>query len=354
MTNNPGVIVISEKLSRYLTVYFDLVSLKRFFERVKDSEVFPAVIIYPFMRDSCLIIYQVHKDIIGTTDEVPFAIKEFRNKIKLFEKGGNEKVFKEILKQQFDEFGFETDNLGFYLNENRQTIGSTIYVGNTLRRLQNLREIKENDKPEIYYVSQEIGSEVQAFIKVLEKEIPMLQKNSAIESGFNELEAFEIIYKDINHTRLFNGNDLNNVFKYRLLIILQECFAVMWISENYDSRIIDRDFVDEYFIQRFINIRMDSIIDSLINLKKFYISQFNELDNSTHGELSIALEDYMLHSFEKVAVLRNTIHYDKVKNFYDYFIEDEMIDLTGILNLNRIIFKCIDEFLSISNIPSQY
>lgn len=336
-------------------MYFDLVSLKRFLLRVQGNDVFNSVISYTLMRDSCLIIYQVHKDILRTTDEVPFAIKEFRNKIKLFEKGGNEKVFKKILKQQIEEFGFETDNLGFYLNENRQTIGSTIYVGNALRRLQNLRKIKEDDKPRIYYVAQDIGSQLQRFIEGLEKSLPMLQKHSAVESDFNVLEDIKVIYKDINHTRLFNGNGIENVFKYRLLIILQECFSVMWISKNYDSSIIDRDFVDEYFLQRFINIRMDSIIDSLINLRKFYTSQFDELDKLTQGELSISLGDYMLYSFERVAELRNTIHYDDVKNFYDYFIDGEVItNLTEILNLNRTIFKCIDKFLSISNIPSQY
>src|SRR5690606_7871701 len=130
-------------------------------------------------------------------------------------------------------------------------------------------------------------------------------------------------FKDINHTKLFSGNDLEDVFKYRLLVILQECFAVMWIYEHYDSRIIDPDLVDDYFLQRFLTIRMDSIIDSLENLRVFSKSHFDELDKTTLGEISIALEEYMHISFEKVSELRNTIHYDDKKNFYEYFMEEE-------------------------------
>lgn len=355
-TTNIGGIIICKELSKFQTVYLDSISLKRFLFRVKDTSVFNSVITYTLMRDSCLIIYQVSNDILGTTDGLLFPIKEFRNKIKLFDKGKkgiNQKNYEEILKIHIEEFGIETDNLGFYLNEHRQTVGSTIYVVNTLRRMQNLKEIEKDGKPRIYYVAHEVGVRLQEIIEGLEMTIPELRRFFNTKSYFEPSEDFKIENKDINHARLFNGNDQENVFKYRLLLILQECFAVRWISENYDSRIINRDFVDDYFLYRFITIRMDSIIDSLINLKKFSISQFEELDNSTQGELSIALKEYMLYSFERVSELRNTIHYDDVKNFYDYFIEDEVIvNMPEILNLNRTIFECVDDFLGISNIPS--
>lgn len=81
------MIVIIKELSKFQTVYLDLFSLKRFLLRVKDSDVFNAVISYTLMRDSCLIIYQVNTDILGTADGLIFPIKEFRNKNKLFEKG---------------------------------------------------------------------------------------------------------------------------------------------------------------------------------------------------------------------------------------------------------------------------
>ncbi|MFS0688762.1 hypothetical protein AB1K89_05920 [Sporosarcina sp. 179-K 8C2 HS] len=348
-------IIISKKTSKFVTVYLDLVSLKRFFFRVKDSEVFNAVISYTLMRDSCLIIYQVHKDILGTTEGIPFAIKEFRNKIKLFEKGGNQKIYEEILKQQIDDFGVAADNIGFYLDEKGQTIGSTLYVGHLLRRLKSLKEHKKDDKPGIYYLSMEVGSQLQGFIEGLERSIPMLQKYNSSESGIKELEAFKLIYKDINHTILFDRNNVENVFKYRLLLILQESFGVSWISRSYNSRIIDRDFIDDYFLNRFITIRMDSIVDSLMNLKKFSTSQFEELNNNGQGELSKALEVYMLNSFEKVAELRNTIHYDDVKTFYDYFVENEdFINLNLILEINNKIRHCIDEFINISTLPTRY
>ncbi|WP_342510930.1 hypothetical protein MKY34_12215 [Sporosarcina sp. FSL K6-1522] len=305
-----------------------------------------------------MIIYQVNTDILGTADGLIFPIKEFRNKNKLFEKGKrgiNQKNYEEILKQHIEDFGFETDNLGFYLNDSRQTVGSTFYVGNALRRLKNLKEIEKDGKLQVYYVAHEVGAQLQEIIEGLEIAVPELKGCITTESKHEYFDEFEIEYKDINHTRLFNGNEQENVFKYLLLLILQECFAVTWISENYDSSIIDRDFIDDYFLNRFVAIRIDSIVDSLINLKENFASQFDELANNGKGELATALDVYMLSSFDKVAELRNTIHYDDVKNFYDYFIEDEVIiNLTEILNLNRTIFKCIEEFLSISNIPSQY
>lgn len=334
-----------------------MISLKRFLYRVIDSEVFNGVIVYTFMRDTCVIIDHVYNDLVGKSDERPFVIKEIRNKIKLFEKGKgkNKRAYEKVLQQHLEDFKEYTDNVGFYVNNYGQVIGSTIYVEYLLRRLQNLKEYRDDNKPEIYYVSQEVGSQMQGIITGLEEAIPMLRKYSSVESSFKGLEEFDIVYKDINHAKLFNGNDFENVFKYLLLLISQECFAVRFISENYDSRIIDRDFIDDYFLKRFITIRIDSIVDSLINLKEFFPPQFEELVNNGQGELSTALESYMISSFEKVAELRNTIHYGNEKNFYDYFIEEtEIINLTEVLNINRTVFKCIDDFLSISNIPSQY
>lgn len=325
--------------------------------RVIDSEAFNAAIVYTFMRDTCIVINHVYNDIIGNNDERPFVIKELRNKIKLFEKGKgkNKKAYENILQQHIEDFKEHTDNIGFYVNNCGQIMGSTIYVEYLLRRLQSLKEYREDNKPEIYYVSQEVGSQMQGFIDGLETSIPMLRKYSDFESNFTGLEGCDIIYKDVNHESLFNGNDFENVFKYLLLLIAQECYAVIFLSENYDSKIFNRDFIDDYFLKRFITIRIDSIVDSLINLKDFFPSQFEELVNYGQGELSTVFESYKLSSFEKIAELRNTIHYNDVKNFYDYFIEKpEIINLTEILNLNKTVFKYIDDFINVSNIPSQY
>lgn len=67
-----GGIVIFKELSKFQTVYLDSISLKRFLLRVKDTSVFNSVITYTLMRDSCLIIYQVNNDILGTTDGLFF------------------------------------------------------------------------------------------------------------------------------------------------------------------------------------------------------------------------------------------------------------------------------------------
>ncbi|GHI00135.1 hypothetical protein AM1BK_36770 [Neobacillus kokaensis] len=321
--------------------------------RCNKLEDFNAVIIYTSFRDVCLVIYEINKNILGTVEELPFAIREFRNKIKLFEKGGNQKVYHQIIQQHLVDYKDYTDNIGFYLNDNGQAIGSTIYPEYLLRRLQYLKEPTEEDKPEIFNFAREVGSELQRIINIFEREIPSLLQPNVNESKFIEVQKSRVTYKDVNHSKLFNGDESSNVFKYRLILILQEAFAIQWIHEIYNINIINRDTIDEYFLFRFTINRFDSIVDSLINLQKFSTVQFDELNISSAGKLNKLLEDYMVNDFEAVAELRNTLHYDDVKNFYDYFVEIDSLDgLNALLTINNKIYQYIDDFLEISSISS--
>lgn len=60
----------------------------------------------------------------------------------------------------------------------------------------------------------------------------------------------------------------------------------------------------------------------------------------------------MVNDFEKVAELRNTLHYDERK-FYDYFVAiKRLIDLNIIFTINNIINQYIDDYLGVIRICS--
>lgn len=336
-----------------MTAYLDALSLKRFILRCNKLDVFKAVTIYTSFRDVCLVIYEISKSILDSIEELPFAIKEIRNKIKLFDNGGNQKIYQQIIQQHIIDYKDYTDNIGFYLNDNGQVMGSTIYPEYLLRRLQYLKKTSEMNKPQIFNISIEIGKELQKIISLFERKIPSFSQFKVSNSKLHDVHIANITYKDVNHSKLFNGNESSNVFKYRLILILQEVFSIQWIHEIYDQNIINRDVIDDYFLYRFTTTRFDSIADSLINLKRFSTVQFNDFNINSEGRLNNLLEDYIVNHSKKVSELRNTLHYDNQKNFFDYFIEmDSLADLKSLFTINNKIYQYINDFLEISNISS--
>ncbi|MBE1556288.1 hypothetical protein [Sporosarcina limicola] len=165
-------------------------------------------------------------------------------------------------------------------------------------------------------------------------------------------EQGNAICKDINHSKIFDGEVSDNVFKYRLILILQEAATIKWGYEDYYLRVDNPDELDEYFLYRYTLIKIDSIMDAVENLNDFYPAQFTELDRHSNDQFSNLLYEYKKDNFESVAELRNTIHYDDNKNFYDYFLEIETyIDFRYILALNKKLFTIINSFLKIESIP---
>ena len=108
------------------TAYYDLLSMAGALN-VKNNKKFLAAHVYPLLRDLCLMIYQINKDILDNSLDLDPNIKKIRHRVKLYEKKNNIKVYKRIIDLHTYQFGNDIDNLGFYL-EGKRLVGSTIYT----------------------------------------------------------------------------------------------------------------------------------------------------------------------------------------------------------------------------------
>ncbi|MGE7907539.1 hypothetical protein ACQKNS_24525 [Peribacillus sp. NPDC094092] len=98
-------------MSVIYTAYYDLMGMTGLIS-LKNNKKHPAVPVFPLIRDMCLMIYQINKEILGDSVKLEPDIKKIRHHVKLFQKKNNIKSYQRIIDTHINQFGNDIDNLG--------------------------------------------------------------------------------------------------------------------------------------------------------------------------------------------------------------------------------------------------
>ncbi|KZN97126.1 hypothetical protein AZI98_06090 [Aeribacillus pallidus] len=311
-----------------MTAYIDLKSIQRLILNLNENKEFACTHIYSIFRDTCLIIHEIIDKILDNVIEVDERIKKIRNTVHLYiKKGGgqNQKVYKKIVDYHINAFGEDTNNIGFYLNESNEVIGSTLYCAYIFLRTENLpfpnSETKDEIRDKTFSFAQYIG-EVSAIL------LNMLEELFEIKTS-DELMTFEKVdskesyrCKDVNHKLLFSfKSDLSNSFILRLIFSLQEINDVIWLKEKYIDKLQKPINLDWYILLRLVSLKTDEIMDNFFNIKQHLENDFQEWNIKSNGNVEYLIDKYEQGIKEECSTLRNMIHYNiETESIEDNFL----------------------------------
>src|SRR5690625_4950764 len=181
----------------HTTAYLDLLGISRLIT-IKNNQKFPQVPIYSLLRDACLIIYQINRDLFQ--NELPLLndIKIIRHKVKLYQRGGNEKNYQAILENAISKYGNDVDNFGLFI-ENDQLMGSTVFQQylfiNTETEGKTVKESQQKALHFAKYVGTVAGHLIRNFDKRFSFDLPF--------APLNYVDDTEYDTKDIYRTEIF-------------------------------------------------------------------------------------------------------------------------------------------------------
>lgn len=320
------------------TAYYDLLGLIRLIG-IKENAKYFSIPIHSLARDICLIIYQVNKEILEDKYKLNSDIKTIRQKVKLNNGAKNKEIFSRILRHHLQKFGDDIDNIGFFLEDGRLR-GSTIYITYLFNETTffNKNNLKE--------ATIEFYTEVGKMLILLLQDV-VVASNGELKYSIPERLEYpdneKYTSKDIHYLKLYKQNEIVNILITRLLLIQNELSTCIWLEKGIDYKISELT-VDKYILVRLVSVKIDQVMDSLINIRKFLPNEFEWVDNFSDKGLSRILDEYEKDIKDECAELRNMIHYNKEgQNFYDYLIEKIATDQHYIEKLiEKIIFQYVE------------
>lgn len=303
-------------MSHLKTAYYDLLGIM-YIITSKGNKKFPSVPVYTLARNACLIIYQIYNDILKDTDLLDNDYKKIRNKVHLYQKKNNKKVYKEISHRHVAMFGDDIDNLGFYL-EGGELVGSTVYPSYIFYDTTFL-ESDEKDKMSkaTYQFAEQVGVLSRSLLlEICELSNGELSPVSLPSLLCEDLEDYET--KDTLWGEVFTDDENYNVAVIRLLLIQQEIASCIWLKKVLEADQTSNMF-HKYILLRQLSISLDEIMDNLMNLQKHLGVYFQKVDESCDCRVSHLIHDYEVKIQKECQVLRNMIHYSESGvNFCDY------------------------------------
>lgn len=336
---------------------------------MRGNKEFTCTHVYSLLRDICLIIDEFSNafftDFIGIDERV----NTIRNHIHLYikKRGHNQKMYRKVLDYHINAYGEDVNNIGFYLNDDDEVVGSTLYIAYILIDTGNLPFPSLEEKAQIrertLSFAEYIGEISVLLSQSLEKTFGIsLPTNTDFIERIDAENSYEC--RDINHKALFSSDDdLMNTFKLRLIFSLQEINDVIWLRDRYMTKLKNPLFLDSYILLRLTTLKTDEIMDNLLNIRNHSKKQFNEWNNESDGRVKRLIEKYEIEIKEECSEMRNMIHYDidsenNESNFFGYLtnkINQESNYPTNIINtiidlyLKPLKYEILD-FLEIEKI----
>jgi hypothetical protein len=225
--------------------------------------------------------------------------------------------------------------------------------------LEEEAQIRERTISFAEYIGEISAQLAQSLENTLEINLPTYTDNTERIYAENSYEC-----RDINHKTLFSSDDeLTNTFILRLIFSLQEINDVIWLRDQYMTKLKNPLFLDFYILLRLTTLKTDEIMDNLLNIRNHSNKQFNDWNNKSEGSVKRLLEKYEKEIKEECADMRNMIHYDidyknHKRNFFGHItnkINQEYNYPTNIINtiINSILkplkYEILD-FLKIEKI----
>lgn len=343
-------------MSAIYTAYYDLMGMAGLIN-LKNNKKYSAIPVYPLLRDICLMIYQINKEILGDSIDLDPNIKKIRHRVKLYEKKNNFKVYKRIIDYHIHQFGNDIDNIGFYL-DGEQLVGSTIYSTYIFQDTQFFTDSPNESSANVYDFAKLVGETVAIILeKLIEKSnhsLPLLDIPLFIYSDDKPYKE-----KDIHSSQFFSKEPNQNVLLTRLVISLQEASTCNWLYNGIPGA--NRLQFDNYILLRLLSIKVDEVMDNLKNMQSFILDTFNQVDKECNFSFSKLVSDFDREIKDECVELRNMIHYDvDGTNFLDYVDNKLRNDSNYINNINYKIVrhyieplsKLISNYLNINDIRS--
>lgn len=309
------------------TAYYDLIGMTSLIN-LKNNEKFSAVPVYPLVRDVCLMIYQINKEILGNSIDLDPNIKKIRHRVKLYQRKNNFKVYKRIIDTHIHQFGSDIDNLGFYLDGD-QLVGSTIYSTYIFQDTQFFTNSPKKTAGNAYNFVKKVGETVVIIIeKLIEKsdytlpsfEIPTFEYNDDV--SYTE--------KDVLSSNFFVDSQNQNVLLTRLVISLQEASTCIWLYNGVSKA--NNLQLDNYILLRLLSIKADEVMDNLKNMQTFLSDAFLQVDKALNFKISSLINEFDKDLCDECRYLRNMIHYNEHDiNFIEY-VEEKISNENNYIN----------------------
>lgn len=300
----------------YETAYYDLCGIA-YLMRIKGNERFSQVIVYPFARDVCLIIYQINKELFQNKYQLNTNVKKIRHRVKSYSKGQNVMVFQGILQKSIRQFGHDIDNIGLYLDGD-SLVGSTIFSNYIFLDTDILKDHPRDSQKSAFKFYTYMGETVGEFAGILEENIESINPIFDISSiKYEDNTIYRM--KDIHHMELFKENEAENAFITRILLILQEITACLWLYDLINKADINLT-LDKYITLRLLSIKADEIRDNLVNMKLFVSDSFYKYDKLSGFQLTSILDYYEHHFYQECNKLRNFSHYNHQEDNFLSFV----------------------------------
>lgn len=319
------------------TAYYDMVAIAGLMN-IKN-EKFLAVHVYSIFKDFCLIVYEINKDILDDRIELDYQIKKVRNRVHLYEKGNNIKIYNRIIDIHIKQFGNDIDNLGFYLT-NDKLEGSTVYSAFIFQDTKVFERNPIDTKNKSLKLAKLVGETAGLVMEeLIKKANNNFQKLTIPDFEFKDLDSYTL--KDIRHISLYSKNDKYNVLITRLLLCLQEASTSIWLYQELKVKTTNLN-MKNYILLRLISIKCDEIFDNLKNMQQYLDEHFKLFDLECGHNISKKIEDFEMSIGPEVQKLRNTLHY-KNDNFLEYVSGKLFENPDYIEILSKVIVK---EYLS--------
>ncbi|MBT2286070.1 DNA polymerase III subunit gamma/tau [Paenibacillus polymyxa] len=345
----------SFEFSALRTAYCDLSGIISLLQFIGNKK-FTAVPVFPIARDVCLVLYQINKEILGSSYELNTEIKKIRHKVKL-NSSNNLKMHEEILAFHVEKYGDDVNNLGFYL-EDGNLIGSTLYP--TYLYYDTTFFKNDNIATEIFSFFRDIGNISTKFLQHISN---LSQGKLKFEIPKPMILADDLGYseKDIHHTSLFTGDKKKNALITRLLLIQQELVTCIWLKDNISAENVLALNNAGYILLRLLTMKIDQVMDNLKNIQKYLPDYFLELNHKCKSKLLDLMNAYEESISEECRTLRNMLHYSSTEvNLYDYLEQrscknDKYISLMVdeiVLNFAKPLSVMLSEYFNIANLQS--
>ncbi|MCT4477255.1 DNA polymerase III subunit gamma/tau [Peribacillus frigoritolerans] len=335
-------------MSAIYTAYYDLMGMIGLI-MLRNNKKHPAVPVFPLVRDICLMIYQINKEILDESIDLDPDIKKIRHRVKLFQKKNNLKTYQRIIDNHINQFGNDIDNLGFYL-DGKQLVGSTIYTTYIFQDTQFFSNNPKETSNNIYNFLKLVGETVAITIeKLIEKSNHSLPIFDPPTFVYNDEKAYT--EKDILNTQFFVKEPDQNVFLTRLVISLQEASTCNWLYKGIpDANSLQ---LDNYILLRLLSIKADEVMDNLKNMQTFLPEIFHQVDDECNLSFSKIISDFDKELRNECVQLRNMIHYDEnERNFLDYVNNKFREDCNYI---NNLTYKLVIDYMEpLSKLISNY
>ncbi|WP_339308275.1 DNA polymerase III subunit gamma/tau [Paenibacillus sp. FSL L8-0435] len=345
----------SFEFSALRTAYCDLsgiISLLQF----TGNKKFTAVPVFSIARDVCLVLYQINKEILGSSYELNTEIKKIRHKVKL-SSSNNLKMHEEILEFHVEKYGDDVNNLGFYLEDGHLT-GSTLYP--TYLYYDTTFFKSDNIEKSIFSFFRNIGA---ISVKFLQQVSSLSQGKLLFTIPESIILADDLEYsgKDIPHTSLFTSDKTKNALITRLLLIQQELVTYIWLKDNITVENVYALNNAGYILLRLLTMKIDQVMDNLKNIQKYLPDYFLELNHKCKSKLLDLMNVYEASISEECRTLRNMLHYSSTEvNFYDYLEQrscknNKYISLVVdeiVLNFAKPLSAMFSDYFNIANLQS--